>query len=127
MSTTVKQTVVVRQPKDVTVDNLDEALLGAFAECRDALADERSVLVVLDEADLLGHGRPIDAAVAHGLVGLVRAFAVEGVKPGWHINAVSVPEREPDAAVADESLPSLEHASGVVLRLGFSHLGRVGL
>lgn len=127
MSTTVNETVVVRQPKDVTTDNLDEALLGVFAECRDALAADRSVLVVLDEQDLLGHGKPIDAAVAHGLVGLVRAFAVEGVKPGWHINAISIDEDDSNGAFADDSLPSLEHATGVVLRLGTTHLGRVGL
>lgn len=127
MSTTVKDTAVIRQPKDITADDLDEALLGVFAQCRDALAAERSVLVVLDEIDLLGHGKPIDAAVAHGLVGLVRAFAVEGVKPGWQINAVSVGEGESGSALPDAMPPGLEHATGVVLRLGTSHLGRIGL
>lgn len=122
----VSDTVIVRQPKDVTVDNLDDALLGAFSECRDAVTSGRSVLVVINEGDLLGHGEPLDAAVAHGLVGLVRAFAVEGVKPGWHINAISVAD-EPSPLLPEESLPDLEHATGVVLRLGNTHLGRVGL
>jgi hypothetical protein len=126
MSAAVKETVVVRQPRNVSVDDLDEALLGVFAQCRDALTAGDSVLVVLDELDLLGHGEPINAAVAHGLVGLVRAFAVEGVKDGWQINAMTLAEGS-DPTSVDDLAPSLKDATGVVLRLGTTHLGRIGI
>ena len=44
------------------------------------------------ERDLLAHGDEFDAALAHGLIGLVRALAIEGAKPGWTINALAVAE-----------------------------------
>src|SRR6201999_3431072 len=62
------------------------ALTAGFAAIRDAVEAERPVVVVLAAGDLLGQGSPLDAAVATGLLGMVRTFGIEGVKPGWHVN-----------------------------------------
>ncbi|HKZ12289.1 MAG TPA: hypothetical protein VJL81_00445 [Solirubrobacterales bacterium] len=67
------------------------ALTGAFARARDALEARRPVVVVVAAGDLLGQGDPLDAAVATGLLGMVRTLAIEGAKPGWRINVVAAP------------------------------------
>ena len=65
------------------------ALTGAFAAAREALEAGRPVAVVVAAGDLLGQGSPLDAAVATGLLGMVRTLAIEGAKPGWRINVVA--------------------------------------
>ena len=47
------------------------------------------MVVVLAARDLMGQGDPLDAAVATGLLGMVRTFGIEGAKPGWRVNAVA--------------------------------------
>jgi NAD(P)-dependent dehydrogenase (short-subunit alcohol dehydrogenase family) len=68
-----------------------QALSAAFAAIGEALEARRPVVVVLAAGDLLGQGDPLDAAVATGLLGMVRTLAIEGAKPGWRINAVAGP------------------------------------
>jgi NAD(P)-dependent dehydrogenase (short-subunit alcohol dehydrogenase family) len=67
------------------------ALTAAFVTAREALEARRPVVVVLAAGDLLGQGDPLDAAVATGLLGMVRTLAIEGAKPGWRINVVAGP------------------------------------
>jgi hypothetical protein len=120
--------VVLEAPAGVGVDGLEAALLEAFRALRDAVAADRPAVVVLRERDVLAHGDEFDAALAHGLIGLVRAFATEGSRPGWRVNALSVPDDLDEDARSTwlERLSEPAGASGVVVRLGEVHLGKVG-
>jgi len=119
--------LVLRQPVlGEDLDGVTAALTGAFAEVRAAVLDERPVVLVLDDRDLLGQGGVVDAGVATGMLGLVRAFALEGVKPGWRVNAVTHRGDAEDAAVV-EAVAWLGGSglSGQLLRVGTDHLGKV--
>lgn len=117
---------VIRQARiGDDVGRVNAELTDAFAAMRDAVAAGRGVVVVLDDADLLGQGEVAGAALANGLLGLVRAFTLEGAKPGWHVNAVSF--RGDDAPV-DETIAGLEalpDLAGQLIRLGTAHVGKV--
>jgi NAD(P)-dependent dehydrogenase (short-subunit alcohol dehydrogenase family) len=124
-----EQTMVVHQPDGLQSSQLETALLDVFNECRAALGAGRAVVVVLREEDILGHGTPVDAAAAHAVVGLIRGLAVEGVRDGWRINGVTVSGDEPEEKwmVWAHRLTAPEGATGAILRLGSTHLGRVGV
>jgi hypothetical protein len=121
--------VVVEAGTDVGLDGLEPALLDAFHRLRDAVLAGRPAIVVVRERDLLAHGDEFDAALAHGLVGLVRALAIEGAKPGWTINALAVADDTADAERATwvERLADPAGASGAVVRLGRGHLGKLAV
>lgn len=117
---------VVRQPRDIGTDELDAELLRAFRACRDALVGGRPVLVLLHEEDVLAHGDPAGAAMAHALIGVVRALAVEGEREGWSIDAIGVgPGDDPDDGAWLARAGSAAGGNGALLRSGFAHLGRV--
>jgi hypothetical protein len=101
------------------------ALTEAFAAAREGLEAGRPVVVVLDAGDLLGQGDPLDAAVATGLLGMVRTLGIEGRKPGWRINVVAGVRGE-EAAV-EETIADLAASSltGQLLNLGGAELGKV--
>ncbi len=107
------------------VDRVTPTLTGAFAEVRAALAAGRPVVVVVDATDLEGQGTLADAAVATGLLGMVRTLAIEGAKPGWRVNVVACgPGDDGDveatiAALADAPI------SGQLLHTGGANLGKV--
>ena len=71
------------------LDAVTPALTEAFAEVREALEAGRPVAVVVDARDLLGQGLPLDAAVATGLLGMVRTLGIEGAKPGYALEGKS--------------------------------------
>jgi len=111
----------------IGVDGLEDALTRAFEVIRRALDNGEAVVVSLDDRHVQGLGTTGQVAYVHGLVGLVRALAIEGHKPGWHVVALSsTPDVEPS-----ERLRWFEHlgrpgpASGGLVRLGGEHLGRV--
>jgi hypothetical protein len=107
------------------LDAVTPTLTGAFAEAREALEAGRSVVVVVDARDLLGQGSPLDAAIANGLLGMVRTLGIEGAKPGWRINVVAGDdgdEVEVEEAVAMLAGSSL---SGQLLQVGGANLGKV--
>jgi hypothetical protein len=111
-------TVRYEPPSGVGLDELEDELCRAFETLRDGDA-----VVVLDEADVAGVGDPVAAALAHGLIGMVRALAIEGRR----INALAAPA---DLAPEDrqawiERLAEPAGASGALVRLGTDHLGRV--
>jgi hypothetical protein len=112
---------------EIGVEQVEDELTRAFNCIRDAVAQGDSVVVSLDERDVQAKRGAPQAAVAHGLVGLARALAIEGRKPGWRIAVLS----SPPSTVPRERLRWIEHlsgsteASGVVIRLGGEHLGRV--
>jgi hypothetical protein len=89
---------------------------------------------------LLGQGSPLDAAVATGLLGMVRTPAIEGAKPGWRINVVAgagVAADRPDAggedapggeqaAVADTvAMLAGSSLTGQLLQVGGANLGKL--
>jgi hypothetical protein len=119
--------MLVLWPQSVR-DDLDAvtlALTMAFTAAREALGAGRSVAVVVDARDLLGQRSPLDAAVATGLLGMVRALGIEGVKPGWRINVVA--GGEGDEAVVEETVTMLAGSSltGQLLQVGGANLGKV--
>jgi NAD(P)-dependent dehydrogenase (short-subunit alcohol dehydrogenase family) len=100
-------------------------LTDAFVQVREAVDAGRPVVVVLAARDLMGQGDPLDAAVATGLLGMVRTFGIEGAKPGWRVNAVAGGEDDDavDATVA--MLASAEHVTGQLLSVGGANLGKL--
>jgi NAD(P)-dependent dehydrogenase (short-subunit alcohol dehydrogenase family) len=102
------------------------ALTDAFLRIREAVEAGRPVVVVLGARDLMGQADPLDAAVATGLLGMVRTFGIEGAKPGWRVNAVA--GGEDDAAAVDATvatLASAEHVTGQLLSVGGANLGKL--
>jgi hypothetical protein len=108
------------------VADVEEELTRGFLAVRDAIVDDRPVVVCLDEQAVQAVAPLPDVAVAHGLIGMVRALATEGRKPGWTVVALSVPEQfdreERDSWAQRLAFPA---ATGSLLRLGGEHLGRV--
>jgi hypothetical protein len=107
------------------VDGVTRTLTRAFVEVREAVEAERPVVLVVDGGDLLGQGGVADAAVATGLLGMMRTFAIEGVKPGWSVNMVA--RRGDDEAAVDGAVELLagSELSGQLLQAGVAHLGKV--
>ena len=102
-----------------------EALSAAFTAARDGLEAGRPVVVVVDSGDLLGQGEPLDAAVATGLLGMVRTLGIEGRKPGWRVNVVAGVEGEEDAVEATIATVAGSALTGQLLNLGGAELGKV--
>jgi NAD(P)-dependent dehydrogenase (short-subunit alcohol dehydrogenase family) len=98
-------------------------LTEAFVAAREALEAGRPVVIVLAAGDLLGQGDPLDAAVATGLLGMVRTLGIEGAKPGWLINVVAVAEGG-DAAPTVAMLAA-SGLTGQLLQVGGANLGKV--
>jgi hypothetical protein len=119
--------VLVLRPGSVgdDLDAVTPALTGAFAAAREALGAGRPVAVVVDAGDLLGQGSPVDAAVATGLLGMVRTLGIEGAKSGWRINVVA--GGEGGEAVVEETIEMLAGSSltGQLLQVGGANLGKV--
>jgi NAD(P)-dependent dehydrogenase (short-subunit alcohol dehydrogenase family) len=102
------------------------ALTDAFVRVREAVEGGRPVVVVLAARDLLGQGDPLDAAVATGLLGMVRTFGIEGAKPGWRVNAVAGGEDDGAAVEATVAmLAGAEHVTGQLLSVGGANLGKL--
>jgi hypothetical protein len=124
---TVGGMLVHEPPTGVGVDDLEAVLTAAFERIRAALARGEPVVVVLDERDVAGVGEPAAAALAHGLLGLARALALEGRKPGWRIAVLAAPpDLDPDERRRwIVQLAGSSSASGTLLRVGDEHVGRV--
>lgn len=120
--------ILVLRPGSVgdDLDAVTPALTGAFVAAREALEAGRRVVVVVDAGDLLGQGSPVDAAVATGLLGMVRTLGIEGAKPGWSINVVA--GGEDDGEAVEEAVAMLAGSSsitGQLLQVGGANLGKV--
>jgi NAD(P)-dependent dehydrogenase (short-subunit alcohol dehydrogenase family) len=119
--------ILVLRPGSVgdDLDSVTPALTQAFAEAREALDAGRPVAVLVDAGDLLGQGSPLDAAVATGLLGMVRTLGIEGVKPGWRVNVVA--GGDGDESVVEETVAMLAGSSltGQLLTVGGANLGKV--
>lgn len=122
MSAVDAAAVTVEQRPARDVDAVGAQLSEAFTTMKDAVLGGRPVLVVVDDADLLGQGDPCDAAVAGSLLGMVRALALEGARKGWQLNVVTRNDGEaPDIGGA----LTAAGLTGQVVRAGSAHLGKV--
>jgi hypothetical protein len=118
----------IRPADPISLVDREDALVDAFLLIRGAL-DERNeaVVVTVDDRQLQGRVETASAALAHGLLGLVRALAIEGRKEGWNVNMLAVTpgvSAEQERAWI-ERLAEPGGASGTVIRLGDDHLGRL--
>jgi hypothetical protein len=113
-------TVLYEPGRRVGLDDLEDELCRAFEAVRDA---GEPVVVALPETDVAGAGDPVAAALAHGVIGIVRALAIEGRR----INALAVPAglAPADRETWIERLAEPAGANGALIRLGTDHLGRV--
>lgn len=119
---------VVHEAQDgIGLDELEDELTRAFETVLAAVERDEPVVLCVDDAHLQASDDVVRAALAHGLLGLARAVAFEGRKPGWSVAVLAAAadtppeERERWAArLADGGA-----ASGALLRLGGEHLGRV--
>jgi NAD(P)-dependent dehydrogenase (short-subunit alcohol dehydrogenase family) len=103
---------VLRQgPLGSDPGEVTSALTEAFVAAREALEARRPVVVVLAAGDLLGQGAPLDAAVATGLLGMVRTLAIEGAKPGWRINVVAGPGVAAGGGEGDLAIAPIDEAA----------------
>jgi NAD(P)-dependent dehydrogenase (short-subunit alcohol dehydrogenase family) len=117
---TDRPAVVIRQ-RAATVEDIEAQLVEHFLAARDALLAGRPVVFELSGHDLLGHEHAADAAVASALLGLARALALEGERPGWSVNVIARgKESAPDAAAL-----AGWGVSGQLVHLDHGHLGRV--
>ena len=119
--------LVYEPPANVGIQDLEGELTRAFESARRALERGDAVVLSLDETDVQGVGEPASAALAHGLLGLARALAIEGRKPGWQVAVLSSPiDVDPAERLRwIEQLAIPGAASGVLVRLGGGHLGKV--
>jgi NAD(P)-dependent dehydrogenase (short-subunit alcohol dehydrogenase family) len=101
------------------------ALTGAFVAARDALEAGRAVVFEVGTGDLLGQGDPLDAAVATGLLGMMRTLAIEGAKPGWRVNVVAGGAEDDAAVEATVALLGSSSLTGQMLQLGGANLGKL--
>jgi NAD(P)-dependent dehydrogenase (short-subunit alcohol dehydrogenase family) len=119
--------ILVLRPGSIgdDLDAVTPELTGAFVAAREALEAGRRVAVVVDARDLLGQRSPLDAAVATGLLGMVRTLGIEGAKPGWRVNVVA--GGEGDDPVVEETVAMLAGSSltGQLLQVGGANLGKV--
>jgi hypothetical protein len=120
--------VLVYEPAaSLSLEKLEDELARAFACVRRALADGDAVVVSVDDRDLQGVRDPTQAALAHGLLGLVRALAIEGAEAGWRIAMLSS-TRDVEPAERQRWIDHLSEpgdAHGALVRLGRYHLGRL--
>jgi len=118
-------TTIIRQVDATSLDDVAAQLRDAFTAARSAVGADDPIVVVAHGADLLGQGSVEDAAVAGGLLGLVRALMFEGGRKGWHINLIAIDrgdEPTPELIAAAMSIPTL---NGQVLNVSSGHIGKV--
>jgi NAD(P)-dependent dehydrogenase (short-subunit alcohol dehydrogenase family) len=118
-------TIVRQQRTGGDLDAVEPQLTAGFLQLRAAVLEGEPAVVVVDDADLLGQGDPADAAVATGLLGLVRALAMEGARDGWRVNAVSCRGEDPDLDDTVSGVLAMRALSGQLIRLGTAHIGKV--
>jgi len=125
MSTTGLEPLVVRQAPVRDATTVGTALQQAFVAMRGAVLAGRPIVAVVRDDDLLGQRTPEAAALASGLLGMVRALALEGASRGWEVNAVS--HRDGDGPL-EQTIGWLGAGSGLtgqLLRVSTEHLGKV--
>jgi len=117
--------VVIEQRPAAGLTDVADQLRDAFLRARDAIDASEPVVIVAQAPDLLGQGTVEDAAVATGLLGLMRAITFEGASKGWQINMIAVDagSQAPEELLAMARQPGA--LRGQVLNVGTGHMGKV--
>ena len=116
--------IIEQRPASGLTDVADQ-LRDAFLRAREAIDASETVIIIAQAPDLLGQGTVEDAAVATGLLGLMRAITFEGASKGWQINMVAVDSgnEAPAEILAMAGQPG--PLKGQVLNAGAGHMGKV--
>ena len=117
--------VVIEQRPSPSLSDVAEQLRGAFLLTRQAIDASATVVIIVQAPDLLGQGSVEDAAVATGLVGLMRAVTFEGASKGWQINMVAVDRGASAPAELIVLAGELGPLKGQILNVGTGHMGKV--
>lgn len=117
--------VVIEQRPSRSLSDVAEQLRGAFLITRQAIEANATVVIVVQAPDLLGQGSVEDAAVASGLMGLMRAVTFEGASKGWQVNMVAVDRGAGAPAELIALAGKLGPIKGLVLNVGTGHMGKV--
>lgn len=98
----------------------------AFQMSRAAARAEESFVYVVHSDDLLGRRGSGNAMVATGLLSAARTAAIEGSRKGWTANVVAYDEDADPEQVTRWASWMLDSsgATGELIRIGFSHLGK---
>jgi len=112
--------LVLHQPAIEDFEELEDALLGAFRAL--VAQGEDPSIVVLRSEDVAAQGEPVAAALAHGLIGLVRALALEQ----FTLNALAVDDGV-DADHWIERLADPQGLTGQLVRLDSRSVGRLAV
>jgi len=117
--------VVIRQRPAPGLTDVANQLREAFLHAREAIDAGEAVVMVVQAPDLLGQGSVEDAAVATGLLGLMRAITFEGSNKGWQINMVAVDADTQDPADLLAMAGQRGALKGQVLNASTGHIGKV--
>ena len=117
--------VVIEQRPATGLTDVADQLREAFLRAREAIEASESVVIVAQATDLLGQGSLEDAAVATGLLGLMRAITFEGASKGWQINMVAVDAGAQASAELLAMAGQPGPLKGQVLNAGTGHMGKV--
>lgn len=101
-------------------------LTRAFEVSREAAVEERSLVYVVRQDDLLGRRGAGNAIVATGLLSAARTAALEGARKGWTANVVAF-DVDADPAMVDAWAQRLLEDGGVtgeIVRVGTGHIGK---
>ena len=103
----------------------EDELTEAFAATQEAVLTNAPVVFVVSACAVLGRSKPLDAAVATGLLGGVRALAYERRETDCYATVVAVGAGvEPrSVAAAIDLLLTTRGANGQIFPLGTEHLG----
>ncbi|HET9203975.1 MAG TPA: hypothetical protein VFP67_12655 [Acidimicrobiia bacterium] len=101
-------------------------LTRVFEISREAAVEERSLVYVVRQDDLLGRRGAGNAIVATGLLSAARTAALEGARKGWTANVVAF-DVDADPATVDAWAQRLLEDGGVtgeIVRVGTGHIGK---
>lgn len=101
-------------------------LTRVFEVSREAAVEERSLVYVVRQDDLLGRRGAGNAIVATGLLSAARTAALEGARKGWTANVVAF-DVDADPATVDAWAQRLLEDGGVsgeIVRVGTGHIGK---
>jgi len=118
-------TVIIKQAPAPSLTDVATQLHDAFVASRDAIESAEAVVFIANAPDLIGQGSVEDAAVAGGLLGLMRALMFEGGTKGWHVNLIAVDrgeEADPELLAAAGAVASI---NGQVLNASVASIGKV--
>jgi hypothetical protein len=118
-------TVIIKQAPAPSLTDVATQLHDAFVASRDAIESAEAVVFIAKAPDLIGQGSVEDAAVAGGLLGLMRALMFEGGTKGWHVNLIAIDrgaEADPELLAAAGAVASI---NGQVLNASVASIGKV--